>query len=457
MTAVPFGTGAYKRQVGGLPELRTVNSFMEKSPASPTGYVMLGRPGLTAFASVGTQPVRGIFSQPGTFGGDPVSVAGVTVYRNGTSLGTIPGTSRVTFAGNGLEMVIAGGGTLYRTDGVSVFPVTFPDAAGVSIVAYLGSYFVASRAGSQKFYWSNLLDGSTWQALNFSSAERDPDNLVGVSTVSDELWLFGETTTEVWYQGGDATAPFIRAQGRLYYKGCRARDTIAKADNTVFWVGNDGIVYRGDNVPLRVSDFGIEERISRSAVADLRAWGFVFEGHSFYSLTTTEGTFVYDAATGEWAEFASYNRAGWRAHVGTQIGDGRVIAGDDTTGQLWLVDRNALTDGADPIVRLFSAGVPTAGGGFSLDSVLLDMSTGGAVAGKTPVIEMRRSGDGGRTYSDWRQASAGRTGEYRRRIAWRRLGHIEEPGVVMEFRMTDAAPWRISRLRINDASGAAGR
>ena len=457
MSDVSFGTGAYKRQVGGLPELRTVNSFMEKSPASPTGHVMLGRPGLTAYATIGASPVRGIFAQPGTFGGDPVAVAGTTLYRNGAALGTVPGASRVTFAGDGLEMVIATGAALYRTDGVGVFAVAFPDAAGVSIVAYLGSYFLASRAGSGKFYWSNILDGATWQALNFATAERDPDNLVGMSVVSDELWLFGERTTEVWYQGGDANAPFVRAQGRLYSKGCRARDTIAKADNTVAWVGDDGIVYRGDSVPLRISDFGIEERIARSAISDLRAWAFVFEGHALYCLTTSEGTFVYDFASGEWCEFASYNRTGWRAHVGTQLGDGRVIAGDDTTGQLWLIDRNALTDGPDPIARLFSAAIPTGGGGFSLDSVLLDMSTGGAALVVDPVVEMRRSGDGGRTWGNWRQASVGKQGQYQRRIAFRRLGHIEEPGVVMEFRMTDAAPWRISRVRVNDANGAVGR
>ena len=457
MSDVQFGTGAYKRQVGGLPELRTINSFVEKSPASPTGHVLIGRPGLTAYASVGTSPVRGVFAQPGTFGGDPVAVAGTALYRNGASLGTVAGSSRVSFGGDGLEMIVATGTALYRTDGAAVYPVTFPDAAGVSIVAYLGSYFLAARAGSQKFYWSNLLDGATWQALNFSSAERDPDNLIGMSVVADELWLFGERTTEVWYQGGDATAPFSRAQGRLYSRGCRSRDTIAKADNTVFWVGDDGIVYRGDSVPLRVSDFGIEERIARSTIGDLRAWAFAFEGHTFYSLTATEGTFVYDAASGEWCEFASYNRTGWRAHVGTQLGDGRIIAGDDTTGQLWLLDRNALTDGSDPISRLFSTAIPAGGGGFSLDSIVLDMSTGGAAIAASPVVEMRRSRDGGRTWGDWRQASVGAQGEYQRRVAFRRLGHVNEPGIVMEFRMTDAAPWRISRVRANDASGASGR
>jgi hypothetical protein len=344
----------------------------------------------------------------------------------------------VSIAGDGNEMVIANGTGLYRTDGVGLTTIAFPDAAGVSSVAYLGGYLIGSRTGSQKFYWSGILDGTTWNALSFASAERAPDNLVALTVVGDELWLFGQA-------------------GRLYSKGCRSKDTVVVADNTAFWVGNDGIVYRGSAIPQRVSDFGIEERIANTAPLALKAWTFTFEGHSFYVLTTVDGTFAYDISTSEWAEFTSYGRTGWRAHVGAMLPNGTVVAGDDTTGALWKLTRTTLTDNGDAILKLFTAGTPAAGKGFALDNVELDMATGLATTGLDPVIKMRRSRDGGLTWTNWRPASVGKSGNYGKRVTWRRLGHVAEPGIIMEFRMTDAAPWRISRLRGNDASGATGR
>jgi hypothetical protein len=456
VTDIPFGVGAYRRSAGGLPEARLVNCFVEKSPTSPTGIVLLSRPGLSAYLSLGGAS-RGVYCQAGTFNNDVMSVSGTTLYRNATAIGAIPGAGLVSIAGDGNEMVIANGSGLYRTDGVGLTTIAFPDAAGVSSVAYLGGYLIGSRTGSQKFYWSGILDGTTWNALSFASAERAPDNLVALTVVGDELWLFGEVTTEPWVPTGDLNAPFSRQAGRLYSKGCRSKDTVVVADNTAFWVGNDGIVYRGSAIPQRVSDFGIEERIANTPATSLKAWTFTFEGHAFYVLTTVDGTFAYDISTTEWAEFASYGRTGWRAHVGAMLPNGTVVAGDDTTGMLWQLTRAALTDNGDAIVKLFTAGTPASGKGFALDNVELDMATGLASLGLDPVIEMRRSRNGGLTWTNWRAASAGKLGSYGKRVAWRRLGHVSEPGIIMEFRMTDAAPWRISRLRGNDASGANGR
>lgn len=456
MVAIPFGVNAYRRSVGQFSETRLVNQYGEVG--SDKSFRLIGRPGLVSYEALGTSPVLGIFAQPGTFGGGLFSVSGNLLYLNGVSLGAVPAASRVSFAGSELQLLVATGTAMYCYDGATLTLVTFPDDAGENSVVYFAGLFIVARTGTEKFYWSAVLDGETWDSLSFASAERKPDVLVGLCIVGDELWMFGENSTEFWSPTGDGTQPFIRIDGRVYDKGAINRDSIANFDNSVAWVGQDRIAYRAGPTPQRISDFGIEERLTRTPAADIHAWAFVWNGHSFYCVNTIDGTFAYDAATEQWAEFKSYNRSGWRAHIGTYT-SGTVYAGDDTTGTIWTLSQDALLDGAAPIERISTAIIHQTGKPERLDSVHVDISPGQTPSlvgqGANPVVEMRLSRDGGKSFGNWRAAPIGAQGDYRTRSIWRRCGQIDEPGVLMEFRTTDPAPWSLSEVRVNEM--AAGR
>jgi hypothetical protein len=81
-----------------------------------------------------------------------------------------------------------------------------PTAAGH--VAFLNGYGIYIVPGEQQFYVSNLNDFSTWDALNFASAETNSDDLVRAFTDHGELWLFGKQSIEIWADSGGTDFPF---------------------------------------------------------------------------------------------------------------------------------------------------------------------------------------------------------------------------------------------------------
>lgn len=458
MVAIPFGANAYRRNVGEFSETRLVNQYLEVG--SDESVRLIGRPGLVSSYSAGNGPVQGIYAQPGTFNGDLFTVSAGALYRAGASVGALSAPSRVSMASSELQLLVATGSAMYCYDGTAVTLVAFPDAAGENSVVYFAGLFIVARTGTEKFYWSAVLDGLTWDSLSFASAERKPDNLVGLIVVGDELWMAGENSWEFWVPTGNADAPLERIEGRVYDRGAVNRDAITNYDNTAAWVGQDKIVYRGGPVPQRISDFGVEERLAETDPADINIWSFKWNGHEFLMVNTAQGTFAYDAATKQWAEFKSWNRTGWRAHIGAMVGS-VLYAGDDTNGTIWTLSQAQLLDGADPIERISSAIVRKTGAPAPLNSVHVDISPGQTPyltgQGAAPELELRLSRDGGKTYGGWRTAPIGAQGDYRRRTFWTRCGLIDEPGIAMEFRTTDPAPWTLSGVRINELSAGRSR
>lgn len=447
---VPQGIQQYQRY--DLPRIRLINMYAEPSPSARGGVVLLPRPALSPYTDVGPGPIRGIYKQSGALGGAEFIVSGEELYADGVLLGTIPGTEKVSMAASASELLIANGTALYLTDGATLTTVAFPDSAGVSSVAYINGYFIASRTGTQRFYWSAILDGSSWDALDYASAERTPDNIVAIWIVSDQLWIFGLVSTEIWITTGDADIPFQRVDGRLFDVGCLSKDTIAKLDNTIFWVGNDFKTYRGDSVPLRVSDNGIEEATQDSTV--LSGWAYPWQGNLFYALATVRGTLTLNVATNEWHEQASYGRDNWRANLGV-FSDERVIAGDDETGQVWELVYDDYTDNGAEIERRFTMLIDKP---VTVDNLMLDASAGEEpVLGLEPIIECRLSRDQGNTFGLWQQASIGQQGNYRKRIVFRRWGLVDSEGGVFDFRLTDPTPWRVSSIRVNEGQAGRGR
>lgn len=453
MPSIGYGLGAYRRTNGNFPPLRLINMFVEPSKTSEGGVALISRPGLGLLATNGTGPIKKLYSKQGTFTGDVFSVSASTLYRGTSSLGTVAGTGPVSIVGGESEIVVCAGSTPKSYNGTNFQDIVFPDTASVIAVEYIGSLFVYVRANTHKVYWSDPLDGRTINALDFFSAEREPDLLLDVKALGDNLWLFGQSTVEVWQHTGDSDLPFTRLEQVTFDKGIMDTGCVIKADNSLVFIGDNGSVYRTSDVPERISDHWLEERILDSD--SWKLFSFIFEGHEFVAVRLDDETFCYDCSTSEWCEFQT-DGGNWIAQDAAMVG--RIAYfGHSSNGSIMGWDE--WDDLGTELERRFSVAQQLEEP-LSVDSIKLWANAGQTPLvegqGSEPTVEMRTSDDAGNTWDDWDSDSLGVQGDYRQVPEWRGLGQFDFPGFLAEFRVTDPVPFRVSAVKINDRGGRRG-
>lgn len=459
---IPMGQYAYRRADGLLPSVELRNVFFERVPTNLRDFVaLLTRPALRRYTTAGTGPCRGFYRREGALNGDAFTVSGQLLWRIGnggtvTPLGTVPGYGFVEIAASPTRALIASDGDLLQTDGNAVSPMAFPGGQKVRSVGFLNGYFLAVPVDSQRIYYTDLLTGE-FDATRFIAAERYPDNLEKLVVTSDEVWGLGKTSMEVFVPTGIDTSeqpPFQRIEGRAYKKGCINRATAVAADNTVYWVGfsEDGglALYRGDAVPVAVSDPSLAERIKRANKQEMRAWVFGVPGHSFYVLNLGgEGTWAFDIATGVPQEWRSHFRDNWRAVLGSGVWDGAVLAGDIEDGTVWILDEQAPDDEGTPIEQIITAGLPISGR-RSCPNVSFDCAVGQVAVGESAEARLEYSDDQGRTWCDEGPISLGQEGEYLTRVRWDRLGTMIPPARIFRLTTTSRVRMRVEGCRIDE-------
>ena len=455
---------------------RMVNLFPEMVPEGGKEPAYLQRaPGLRLLGIVGSGPIRGLW----TYGGYGYVVSGTELYQidsayNATLLGNVSGTGPVSMSDNGTQLFVACNGPSYIYNATTnVFAqITDPDFPGAVMVGYLDGYFVFNEPNSQRVWVTNLLDGLSVDPLDFASAEGSPDGLVSLIVDHREAWLFGTNSVEVWYDAGLADFPLQRIQGAFNEIGCVAPYSVAKLDNSVFWLGADargqGIVYRANGYTgQRISTHAVEWHIQQyGTLSDALAYTYQQDGHSFYVLIfpSANTTWVYDAATQAWHE-----RAGWANNAFTRHRSNcqmsfydNIVVGDYETGNLYAFDLDIYADNnaTQKWLRSWRA-LPTGQNDLNRaahHSLQLDCETGVGLVGETlgmydlallaedgsellaedgttllahettvttgsdSQVMLRWSDDGGHTWSREHWQSMGQVGQYGYRTIWRRLG-----------------------------------
>jgi hypothetical protein len=456
MPVIPLGLSAYKR--ADLPPVYLRNLFYEKTPANlEDQIVLMPRPRLKPFAAVGNGPIRGLYREAGVVLGRLLIVSDDGLYRYENDeeyrIGDVNGDLRMSAEGNATTVVFTCGESAYSTDGAEMSAIAMPDSQHVTSVDTLNSYFLFSVANSGRFYWS-AIGGTTVDALDYATAESQPDALTVLKVIGDELWLIGRSTVEVWQPTGDLDLPFQRIGGRTFDVGATARDTVQKitvgGTVQICFVGSDGRVYRTAPNPTRISDHGIEERIARADAASLYATTYSWGGHDFYVLHIPgEGSFAFDASTGFWDEVTSYGRALFRGEVSTVGAAGQpLIAGDGP--EIFELTESLRDDAGVPVVFEFTGLLENSGAPVRCNNLILDISTGQTPDPETdPMVQMCWSGDRGETWGPWLDKPLGRQGKRLTPVMWSRLGQIKRPGRVFHWRTTE--PVTVRRAKFNES------
>lgn len=115
-----------------------------------------------------------------------------------------------------------------------------PDAPHATSVAAISSRLIANSADSRsQFFFSepvaNLAVPSVWPADNFITAEARPDPIVALGESTNELWVWGKTSCQIFVP--DAANIFVPV--RTTEAGLRSASSVVKVDQTFFWLDHD--------------------------------------------------------------------------------------------------------------------------------------------------------------------------------------------------------------------------
>ena len=404
--------------------------------------------------------------------GIPYFVNGTTLYKLSdtfvlTTIGTIEGTARVSMADNGTQLMVlvpSGKGYIYNhvTDVFAeITDVDFVANGAPQFVVFIDGYFLITT-DTKKFIVSAINNGLAYNALDFGTAESDPDDIVAPVVFKNQLFISGGETFEAFQNIGGADFPFSRT-GLFLQKGCFSPYSLVNAQDTFMWVGggnneSPAIWALNGNSTVKISTTAIDSILSGltlSQVSAIYSWVYANKGAYFIGFSLPSTTLVYDTTSQKWHERKSSISGTIGAFRVSSIvkAYNRILCGDIVDGRIGEMDSDVYTEYGNAITRTIAT-QPFQNNMQSVffPSLELTVESGvGNAAVEDPQIVMERSLDG-KTWSGAIARGLGKIGEYNRRAIWRRNGRAGR-FEVFRFTLTDAVKPVIIQLTANIVGG----
>jgi hypothetical protein len=388
-----FGLG----QQGKSPTVtaqRHLNLYAEIQAEGEKGQIAFyGTPGTIERVSFGDTPIRGWIAigtlyylvHRGTF--YDVNNAGVKTARG--TIDTTVGRVDMSYDGSVILITTGTSGYTYTISTLTltkIASVNFPQTA--KTCTWLDGQFVVDDGISDSFYISN--DGTTWDALDFATAESNPDGLVRVFADNGEIILGGESTIEFWGNVGAADFPFAAIKGSTQEFGLAARWSLCKFNSGLAGLfkskmGQVQVMFIRGYVPKPVSTQEIDSIInSYTAVSDATAYSYLLGGHPMLQLNfpSVGKSWLYDASSGLWSPL-EYGLEGER-HRGEMHIDflNRPLIADYASGIIYELNENTYTDNGVAITReIVSRHIYNNNEWANIDQLYVDMEVGVGLPG----------------------------------------------------------------------------
>jgi hypothetical protein len=467
-----------------------INFFAEIDPMKQAGdrgvVALYPTPGLLLQTQLAVAQVRGLHTMSGET--ILIAVSGSSVYKvdlnmNAVLIGTLTtSTGQVSISdnittNNGLTAYIVDGPNRYTwvaaTNTFATLASTDGPWQGASVVDVVDNYNIYNEVGTQNWACTDLGLASSSLAL-YGSADGSSDILMSLIVDRRQVYLLGETTTEVWTDVGNVisgitTFPFQRVPGTSSQSGIGAKFSLARFADSFVCVCKDT---RGDSTIemmvgyqwQKISTHAVEQTLTDVVTSDAIAYTYQIEGHEMYVVTFPSIgnglTWVYDNSTKAWHKWLSWDNGQYyrhRSNCGALFAN-MYIVGDYENGKLYSIENAVYTEDGATIRRLrravhlvsdfqreyfdelqlqFQPGVglsntpPYESEELTTESGLILITQSGEIlgtnaylgsAGYNPQAMLRWSNDGGSTWSNEHWTSIGKIGRYQNRAIWRRLG-----------------------------------
>lgn len=371
----------------------------------------------------------------------------VTVASNGvvTTLGDVGNGGLVTFDYSFDRLGIQSGGRLYYWNG-TLTQVTDPDLGTVLDFCWVDGYFMTTDG--EFLIVTELNDPTQVNPLKYGSAEADPDPVVALLKLRNEVYALNRNTIEVFDNVGGDFFPFQRIDGAQIQKGVLGTHACCVYLESIAFLGsarNEApAIYIGTNATAqKLSTHDIDQLLlsyteAQLSLVKLEARNDKAHQHLYVHLP--DRTIVYDAAASEvlkepvWFVLTSSlsGFSQYRARNFVWAYD-KWLVGDPQTNQIGYFTEN-ISSHYGVIVRweFGTTIVYNEGNGALFNRLELVALTGRVGLGLNPAISTSYSYDG-QTWSQDRSIRVGTIGNTLKRLVWFQQGHMRN--------------WRIQRFR----------
>ena len=458
----------------------TKNWYTEKveSGRGKSPYALLRTPGRKVFSDpgLGLATVRRMFALDGHLYA-AVGDRYREVFADGTVniFATHIGDDGLPayIAGNPTQQFIVSAGNGYISQAGAVTQIAaagFPTGRARG-AAFLDGYFLTGLGGTQQFQISGINDGTSWDAVEKSSAESKPDFILSIGVLNQEFWPFGSSTIQVFNDTGDLDFPFEPRLDVAIESGIWAPASLTNVSGTWYLLAKNedgqGMAFRMQGYSLaRVSDHSFENAVRLMAdSSDAVGWSYQENGHLFWCLRFPSAAqmWVYDVSVDQWHQRTYLNGSIEENHRGycSAAAFGKVLVGDAVDGKIYEQSVSYLNDGDSTKLIRRVRRAPCLSNkliGVVHSNLVIDgnMGIGDATIPSTtpdepmydPAMILRFSNDGGKTWGRDHWRGFGRGGQYGRRAIWRALGYATRR--VYEIVVTAPADWAIAQAAINE-------
>lgn len=373
----------------------------------------------------------------------------VTVASNGavTTLGDVGGpvNTLVTFDYSFDQLAIASGGRLYYWNG-ALTQVTDPDLGTVLDFCWVDGYFMTTDG--EFLIVTELNDTTQVNPLKYGSSEVDPDPVVALLKLRNEVYAMNRNTIEVFDNVGGDLFPFARIDGAQIQKGVLGTFACCVYLERIAFLGSGRneapAIYIGAAATTqKISTQEIDELLltyTEAQLAQVKLESRNDKAHQHLYVHLPDRTMVYDAAASE-----ALGEQVWFTLTTTAVGFSQYrarnlvwaydkwLVGDPQSSAIgYLVQDTGHHWGQQVRWEFGTAIAYNEGNGAIFNRLELVSLTGSVALGKNPQISTSYSTDG-RAWSQDRSISMGTTGNTAKRLAWFQQGHMRN--------------WRIQRFQ----------
>jgi hypothetical protein len=374
----------------------------------------------------------------------------VSVASNGavTVLGDVGGpvNTLVTFDYSFDLLAIASGTRLYYWNGTTLTQVTDPDLGVVLDVVWVDGYFMTTDG--EFLIVTELSNPLDVNPLKYGSSEVDPDPVVALLKLRNEVYALNRNTIEVFDNIGGDLFPFQRIDGAQIQKGVIGTFACCVYIERIAFLGSGrnespGIYVGAAATTQKISTQEIDELLltySEAQLAQVKLEARNDKSHQHLYVHLPDRTIVYDAAASEalgdqvWFTLTTtvVGFAQYRARNLVWAYD-KWLVGDPQSSTIgYLVDDIGSHWGQQVRWEFGTIIAYNEGKGALFQKMELVSLTGRVALGTNPQISTSYSLDG-LSYSQDRYIYVGTIGNTSKRLAWFQQGHMRN--------------WRIQRFR----------